>query len=889
MSQCAKTLAVALLCSVWLGAAAGGAARKPAPTPASVFGFEPGADRRISDTTQIARYFRELAAAAPDRMVLTEIGKSVEGRPIQLAIISSEENIRRLPRLKEISHRLATDTSLTDEDANQLIREGKAVIFIDHGKDGNEPASAEAAAPLAYHLVSSEDPDVRLIRENAVVLIIPCINPDGRERTLTWYRRILGTEFEMTGREPWLDHPYNGHEGNRDLNFLVTPELQALAKMNWHEWNPQIVVDQHQGVPYPARIFVPPFQEPLNPDISPLVQRGINLVGSAMALRFEQAGLPGVISRATYTAWGNYAVRDSGNYHNQIGILVETQQRPARWASPGFTPPESIPSSFGIPTAGPGLVPDAPSVFYPNPWKGGAWRYRDQVQYVMTASMGAADIAARLKDHWLRNMYQLNKENTRTGRQGNPFAYVIPPDQWDGSESVELVNALQRLAVQMHKATAPFTAGGRQYPAGSYIAFAGQPFRYELLDLMEPQRHPDLRGYPGGPPIRPYDQAAWTLPIGTGVRVDRIDKPFDVQVSPQTTPIVRQGRVTGNGPTFLMSTRENASFKALNQLWSAGLAVSRSVATFDAGGQTWPAGTFVVRGDAAELTSIAASAGVEFVGVGEVPAKTAKIVRPKVGIYQSYVVVDHNPDEGWVRWVLERYGYEYKTLKNQDLRTGDLSAFSAIILPDQDAATMLRGFAPGTNFPEYVGGIGADGAANLKRFAEAGGTIIALNEASSFAMTQLGLPVENAAENLPPTTFFVAGSFLRTKFDTTHPLAFGMPSEAGVMYYRRGGATQLALEIIRPASANDKQAHQSVSVAARFGDKPILMSGWQVGADQYLAGTPAVVQAAVGEGSAILINFRPHFRDQARGTFKILFNSILAASTEKAGRTSVTQ
>jgi hypothetical protein len=899
VSYTRKMLVVALLSVAWLGStpqalqqAPGKETGKPAqrgskpvarqvPTPASVIGWEPGTDQKIADTAQVVKYFQALAAAAPDRTVLTEIGKSGQGRPIQLLAISSEANIKRLARYKEISHRLAMAKNLTDQEAEKLVQEGKAVIVIEHGKDGSEPAPVESAQRLAYHLVTSDDPEVRLIRENVIVLIVPCQNPDGRESFLRWYQKTMGTEYALNGTIPWLDHPYTGHEGNRDMVMLSMPEQQAVATMSWQEWNPQIFVDMHQGVPYPARIFIPPYQEPLNPALSPVLVRGISVVGSAMAMRFEREGKPGVIARATYTQWGDAAVRETNAFHNAVTILVETQERPATWATPGFTSPESIPDSFGIPTAGVGLVPNAPSVFYPNPWMGGKWTYKDQVDYVYTAAMGALVIGAQLKNEWLHNMFLVAKGNIEKGKKGNPFAFVIPPEQWDGGGAIELVNTLRRGAIEVHRATAPFTAGGKSYPAGTYIAFAGQAFWSSLTDVMQPQRHPDLRAYPGGPPIPPYDQAAWTLPMELGVQVDRIDLPFDAQVQLDTTPVFRRGAVKGQGPVYLLSTRDNASFRALNKLWGAGLQVSRAHSAVNVGGQSWPIGTFVVRGDAAKLGPIAESLGVDFVGVADIPQNSVPVAKPRVGLYQSWQVTNHNPDEGWTRWILEDYGFDYKTLRDQDVRTGDLSGFSAIILSDQESFSIVNGFAPGAMPPEYVGGIGAEGSANLKRFIERGGTLIMLSGANTFAIQQLGVPIRNSVESVPSTALYAPGSFLRGRVDTTHPLAWGMQPEVPLLYFRRGAPQQLVLEVVKPGPGGEKQVSQAVSIAAWFGDRNLLLSGWEVGADRYMAGTPALVQVKLGSGSAVLINFRTQWRGQTRGTFKFLFNSILMGGTEK--------
>jgi len=341
--------------------------------------------------------------------------------------------------------------------------------------------------------------------------------------------------------------------------------------------------------------------------------------------------------------------------------------------------------------------------------------------------------------------------------------------------------------------------------------------------------------------------------------------------------------VVGPGPTFLLSTNENAAFKALNKLWADGASIARATAPFSVNGRAWAAGTFVVRGDPAALRAVAEATGVSLVGIGAGQVEASPLRRPRIALYQSYVVSTHNPDEGWTRWVLEAYGFDYKTVKDQDVRTGDLSQFDAIILPDQQQAEdILRGYAPGTMPPEYTGGVGAEGSANVKRFVERGGTLIAFNQASTFAMSQLGLPVRNAVENVPTSALLVPGSLLRTIVDNSHPLAYGMPREVSVMYYRRQATQQMAFAIVRPAGAGAPRGASTVGVPARFADSNVLMSGWGLGVDQYLAGTPAIVQVPVGNGNAVLMNFRPQFRDQARGTFKFLFNAMLLGSTTKA-------
>jgi hypothetical protein len=880
MSICVKSSRLFLL--VLLAVVCSSPSAAQVPTPESVIGWQPGTDYKLTNSGQIVEYFEALDAAS-DRIDVVEIGRSVEGRPIIMAIISSAENISNKERYREISRRLALATGVTDEEARRLSREGKAVVWIDHGLHATEVAHAEAGMVLAHHLVTSEDHEVQRMREHAIILLPPMLNPDGHERVLAWYSRNLGTEFEMASL-PFIDHPYVGHENNRDAFQISTPEIEAATRVMWHEWIPQIVVNHHQGGPFPSRIFIPPHQEPLNPNIHPLVSTGMNVVGSHMGTRFASEQKPGAVSRISYTLWWNGGVRGAAYFHNQIGILTEINTGRARWASPAYEDPASLPANFGSSARPVGMTADAPSLFYPYPWKGGWWRLKDQVDYVVTASMGAADIGARLSDDWLYNIYQMGRDEIRAGRAGGPYAYIVPlADQWDRGAAVELVNLLQRGAVEVHRATEAFSAGGRSYPNGTVIAFAAQAFRPHLVDLMEAQEHPDLRSHDGGPPIPPYDQAAWTVPMGMGVQVVRVDEPFEASVEPVRQPVTLQGSVEGRGPVFLLTAAHNASFEAVNQLWAAGLDVSRAITPVEAAGRSWPAGTFVVRADADRLSSIARSSAAEFVAIGRVEVDAMTVRKPRVGLYRSYVVNDHNPDEGWTRWIFDRYGFDYETLEDPDVRKGDLSRFDAIILPDPGRGVndILQGHAPGTMPPEFSGGLGAEGAANLKRFVERGGRVIALDRASNFAIAQFGLPIRNAVSNVPTSELFIPGSFLKAEIDSEHPLAYGMQSEAAVMYYRRRGAAHMAFDIIEPASTGDRPANSTVEVAARFAGDDLLLSGWELGADRHLGRTPALVQIPVGEGDVVLMNFRPQFRDQVRGTFKFLFNAMVGAAMEK--------
>ncbi|MBI4512903.1 MAG: peptidase M14 [Gemmatimonadetes bacterium] len=845
------------------------------PHPASVFGFEPGADHKLADYSAILEYFRALDAASA-RVREEEIGRSVLGRPLILAVISSEENLRQIERWRSISERLARAVGLSDEEARRLAGEGRAVVWIDGGLHATEVAGAQHTPLLAYTVATDTSQAMQRVRENVVLLLMPVMNPDGLDIVAEWYRRNLGTPYE-TADLPWLYHHYVGHDNNRDWYMITQPETEAVARILYHEWYPQIVYNHHQTGPFPARIFVPPFAEPVSPHIPPLVIRGVNLVGSAMANRFAREGKPGVVSRVVYNAWWNGGMRTAPYFHNMIGILTETALY--EYATPRYYTPDSLPPTF---RSAPTLSTVQPSTFYPDPWKGGWWRLRDAVDYMMTGSHALLEIAAARKDDWLYGIYQMGREAIEKGRAGNPFAYVIAPgEQWDAGEAVQLVNVLRRGGVEVHRATEPFQAGGREYPSGSYVVYAAQAFRPHVLDLLERQVYPDRRLYPGGPREPPYDIAGWTLPIQMGVAMRRVEEPFVARSEAVDVARVEPGQVVGHaGYGYLLSHRPNTSVLAVNRLLKDGERVGLAAAGFEAAGERFDAGTIVIRNGGRRtrqrIEALARDQGLEFVALARPPGVRVDDLRlPRVGLYGSWVA---NMDEGWTRWILDRYEFPFDRLRDTDLRRGNLHRYDAIILASQDPFRILGGHTPGTMPPEYVGGLGPEGAAALKRYVQAGGSLVALDSAADFAIAQFGLPVENSAARVPRDSFYIPGSLVALRLNTAHALAYGMPDSAAAFFVE-----SRAFKLVKPAGGETGRAQgPQVEVVARYGDGDPLLSGWAVGAERYLAGNPAVVRVPLGKGSVVLIGFRAQFRGQPRATFKLLFNALHAATVNRA-------
>lgn len=815
------------------------------PHPREVFGFEPGADYRLATNEQIVAYFDRLDAAS-DRVRVVRIGESVLGRPMILAFISSAANIAALDRWRETAERLARGRG-AEEEARRLAAEGKAVVWIDGGLHATEVAGAQHSPLLAYRVAGEETEEMRRIRDDVILLLMPVMNPDGLDLVADWTARSQGTPWAGSS-PPVLYQHYTGHDNNRDWFMITQPETRAVTDVIYNQWYPQIVYNQHQVAPWPARIFIPPFSDPVNPHIPPLVVRGVNLVGDAMGKRFAEEEKPGAISRITFDMWWNGGMRTAPYFHNMVGILTETQHASV---APRCVPRSALPDFIG------NIPAQAPSVFYPDPWLGGCFRLRDAVEYMITGAVAVLDIASELREEWLYNIWRMGADAIAAGNTGEPFAYVVPPEQRNPGEAVAMLNVLRKGGVEVHRATRQFRAGGETYPAGSYVVFAGQAFRPHLMDLLEKHVYPDMRLYPDGPPDPPYDVSGWTLPIQMDVRTVRVEDPFPATAGfePVAEATVWPGRVEGNARWgWALDPAANASAIATNRLLRAGHAVAI------AAGGLGDAGTIVVRrgsGTADIVQELARELGVTFTGLRSAPADLRPLELPRIGLYKSWQA---NMDEGWTRWILEQYEFPLDTLHDAEIRGADLSRYHAIILPDQRASSILHGHAPGTRPEELTGGIGLEGMVRLQRYLEGGGRIVAFDGATELLIDQLGLPLRNVVEGLPSDRYFIPGTLLRIDVDTTHPLARGMPEQAAAFFSRsaafdvRGGGAE---------------------VVARYGDDDdLVLSGWALGADRYVAGRAAAVRVPVGKGDVVLFGFRPQFRAQPRGTFKLLFNAL---------------
>jgi hypothetical protein len=826
------------------------------PAPIEVIGFEPGEDYKLADYRELLAYYEQLAAAS-DRVEMVEVGRSTRDQPMVVLFISSAANLAELERWRAISVRLGTAEGLTDEEARSLAREGKAIVWIDAGLHSTEVAHSQHAPHLAFHLATDESEETRRIREDVVLVLMPMMNPDGHEIVVDWYREHIGEPYEM--RPVRVYHEYVGHDINRDWYMFRQQESRVVGRLLYEEWLPQIVFNHHQTAPFPARIFIPPFADPVNPLIDPRVVRGVNLVGEHMAHRFEMEGMPGVVSGIAFTMWWNGGMRTAPYFHNQIGILSEVGH-----ASP--TPREHDPADFA-PTFGRGLPTLEPTVRYPNPWRGGRASLGEAVRYHMVASLGTLDVAQKNREDFLYNFYQMGRDAIAAGGAGDPFAYVIDLGaQHDPGEAVEFLNTLRRGGVVVERATVGFQAGGVSYPAGTYILPASQAFRAHLLDMMEPQEHPHRELYPGGPPEPPYGGlAGYTLSLQMGVTADRVARPFDVETVRVDRVPPPPARVAGQGDVLLLRPEENRAVTAVHQLAAAGARIQRATTGFTVNGATFPPGTLVVVGDEAAGGAEAVAEVVSGLGLtahrtpSSPPARLESVRLPRIGVYHPWTA---NMDEGWTRWLLDHYGVPYRTLTNDEIRGGALTDVDVVLFAGQSAQSIVEGRAAGAAPDRYAGGIGDEGVRALTRFVAGGGRIVALDEATDLLIRHFDIPVANSLAGLRREEFFIPGSLLRIRVDAGHPVGFGMPDETAAFFQ-----DSRAFEIVGSGP----------EVVARYADENLLLSGWEVGAQEYLAGQPAVVRVAHGAGDLVLIGFRAQFRAQPATTFKLLFNALVGA------------
>jgi len=896
-------------------------------SPKEQFGFNIGDDYVLVNYTQYETYLKKLDQES-NRLTVLPIGKSSEGRTMYAGIISSPENLKNLNRYKEIARRLSRAEGLTDEQAKSLAAEGKSIVWIDGGLHATEVLGSHQLIELQYQLVSRNDPEtMRFLNDDIVITCL--VNPDGMELVSNWYMRESDPLRRSINGLPVLYNKYAGHDNNRDFYMVNLAESDAVNRILYREFYPVIMYNHHQTGPAGTVMFAPPFRDPFNYNFDPLVLSELDEVAAAMHSRFIAENKPGVTMRsgASYSTWYNGGLRTTTYFHNMIGILTETIGNPT---------PIDVPLIFRQQLPRQDLMLPVPPQ---------RWHFRQSVDYSITANRAILDYASRHKDQILYNQYVMGKNSIERGgrdswtisprrltavenianadrqqaqrggqRGGNltgdaakrywdmlrdpamrdPRGYVIPSDQPDFLTAIKFLNTLVKNGIEIQRATAAFTLSGKRYPEGSYVIRTSQAYRPHILDMFEPQDHPDDFAYPGAPPTRPYDTTGWTLAYTMGVKFDRVLDAFECPC--QKLPIEElkpaAGKITQTATPagYLLTHEANDAFVAVNRLLGSGEDVYWVKNAFTVGGKRWPAGTHFIPAKPstlAKLEKLAVDVGLSFDAVAARPSGEALMLRPlRVGLVDRY---GGSMPSGWIRYQLEKFEFPFTVVFPPMLDQGNLAQkFDVIVVPSDGipGAALLGsddgGGGGGTQNvpPEYRDRIGAITSARtfpqLKKFMEDGGALVTIGNATNLAL-QLGLPLANALvektpdgrdASLPATKFYVPGSVLEGRVDNTHPLAYGL-SDRVDFFFENDPSFKLkpdaAAKGVRPVAWFDT-------------DKP-LRSGWGWG-QGYLKDSIAVVDAQVGKGKLFMYAPEITYRGQPHGTFKFLFNGIYYGRTE---------
>ena len=891
-----------------------GLAAPPAPaaaqltTPEERFGYRIGTDYQLINYQGLTDYW-QLLARQSDRMTLESIGRTEEGREQWMATITSPANRPNLERYKEIARRLAQAEGVTEEEARALAAEGKAVVWIDGGLHASELLGIQQLMELVWQMVSRDDPETMRFLDEVVLLAVHA-NPDGHALYANWYMRSDDPLERSTRGIPVLYQKYAGHDNNRDFYMASLAESENMNRVMYREWFPQIVYNHHQTGPAGTVMFAPPFRDPPNHNLDPIILTSLDQVGSAMHQRFVVEGKGGTTMRsgAGYSTWWNGGLRTTPYFKNMIGLLTETIGHPTPMEIP-FLPNRQI-------THGDLPMPVTP----------GRWHFRQSVDYSQTANRAVLDYASRNREHLLFNIWRMGMNSIERGGRDSwtvlpswidrvadevgargsreeyerylrdpdrrdARGYILPADQRDFPTATRFVNALLKGGVKVHRAVADFSVAGRDYPAGSYVVTAAQAFRPHVIDMFEPQNHPNDFQYPGGPPIAPYDNAGWTLALQMGVEFDRIldgfSGPFE-EIEWLAEPMA--GVVAGAGsPAGYVVDHVNAAFTAVNRVLAGGGEAHWIEGAFSAGNASLEPGAFYIPAGAAtrsQLEEWATELGVTFHGVASAPEGAFELTHARVGLWDRY---GGSMPSGWTRYVLEDFEFNFEVVYPPEIDEGSLNErFDVIILPD-GAMGGGRGFrfggGPGDDFlaglPDSlrarVGSLSDDASLPaLREFVENGGAIVAIGSSTALG-PDLGLPLSNFlvgddGRPLGRDDYFTPGSIHDIRVEHGSPVTHGLGDRVNVLH------SHSPVYRIEEGAADVRRLAWYDSAAP-------LVSGWAWG-QRRLEGGTSMIEADIGAGKLFLFGPKITFRSQPHGTFPLLFNSIHYGAAKRRGPVS---
>jgi hypothetical protein len=880
-------------------------------SPKEHFGFTIGDDYQLANFTQTEAYFKKLAGSS-DRVKLLSIGKTEEGREQPMLIISSPENLKKLDYYKEISQKLARVEGLTDEEAKSLAEKGKAIVWIDGGLHSTETLGIHQLIETAWNLASRKDAETIKILENTIILMTHA-NPDGHELVSDWYMREKTPEKRSLQNLPRLYEKYAGHDNNRDFFMMNLKETQNISNQLFLEWLPQIMYNHHQRGPEGSVVAGAPYRDPFNYVFDPILMTSLDALGAAMNNRLNTENKPGYTQKngSVFSTWYNGGLRTITYFHNMVGLLTETIGGP--------TPSE-------ISLVPERLIPNAGTVFPVTPQK---WHFRQSVDYSISMNYAVLNYAQRHRDELLYNIYLMGKNSVEKGNKDtwglspnkieaikdahqkdlggartsgrntiptkyfdqvmkdptkrDARGYIIPAGQADFPTAIKFVNALIRSGILIHKASEDFVVNDKKYLKGSFIVKTNQAFRPHVLDMFEPQDHPNDFQYEGGPPIAPYDAAGWTLAYLMHVEFDRLQEdfsgPFQRIPYGELQKVEEKPVVLARG--YLINAESNNAFIAVNELLKAKEKVFRINSGTDQGDFYIPANTKVQK----IIQNLVSNPGLELKIASEIPTNITKVSELRIALWDNY---GGSMPSGWVRFLMEQYRFNAKLIYPQDIDSGNLNSkydviifVSGAIPPVSNRPSNNRNNEPNletipAEFKAQLGRISQEKSIpEIKKFIEQGGKVISIGSSTNLA-NHLGLPVRNAIvemgadgqENrLAAEKYYVPGSVLSVSVDNSLASAWGMKKNADV-YFNNSPVFKIATADLLKGD---------IKPILWFSSATPLRSGWAWG-QGYLRDGITAFEAKFGKGKLYAFGPEITFRAQTHGTFKLLFNQLYEVS-----------
>ncbi|MAG56884.1 MAG: hypothetical protein CMJ83_11375 [Planctomycetes bacterium] len=824
------------------------------PSPKDVLGFKPGTDGMLADYDQILAYHQKLAAAA-DRVTYEVVGKTTEGRDMVSVVISSPKNLARLDEIRAQQATLADPRRTTPKAIRTAVKTGKVVVLVNESIHSTEVGPAQAGMVTAHFLATTKDRKWIKVLDNVVVVLTPCHNPDGYATVVGWWNKWKDDKKTRGVGLPVLYHKYVGHDNNRDWFMLTQAETRVTVTEMHLKWKPQIVVDQHQMGSSGARMFVPPYTEPYEPFVHPLLRKQLEDLGRTVLNAMKKDGLKGVWCNRRFDAWT--PARAFMHYHGGVRILTEVAS--ARLADPiaRQRPPRG--------DAG------TKSTDNPAPWKGGRWGLDDIVRYTSRGALLAIKHGADNREKWLKNFAKIHQDFC-DGKKG-PAAYVIP--RITNTAANQLCDLLTLGAVEVSRTTKEITVGGRKCPPGSLLIKNGQPYFGFASALLENSPYPVTRGA-NGRMNRPYDMTCHALPLLMDfdvVRATANEIPAEAKPVVAAKTLRAQPTTTRAKGRFGLDPNDEGSYIDVLTNLARGVGVKRVV---EREGASYPLGAFIVESDEFQLrhaTPVVLGSWLSPSGRGSRSGCKVETLKPRrIGVYWSWTA---SMDEGWTRFLFDGFGIPFTRIRPADVRAGNLSdKIDVLLFASVDRRSLVGGPRDRKLPEEYRGGLGDAGQQALKTFVESGGTMVTMNASSGLPMQLFDLPVSRGSsfgrggrgrgrggENRVRTS--IPGSIMRARVDVKHSLGWG-----------GNEMTPVFLREARPFEIRTSEGDATVQFPVRYATKDVVLGGYATGAE-VLHGKAAVAIAKVKKGTVVMFAFSPQFRCQTWSTYRLLFNALL--------------